>query len=144
MSIFAPLIHGARVLHGQLREQAKRGSKLAQIVTGEPPRSDKWPKVEHAHLALHPICAACGGALRLNVHHMKPFHLDPALELDPTNLITLCMGEFECHIRIGHGDDFKAYNPGVQLDAAAVLKNPGQRSEIEAKAKAARLYELQK
>ncbi len=78
----------------------------------------------------------------MNVHHMKPFHLDPPLELDPTNLISLCMGKFECHIRIGHGDDFKAYNPSVQVDAALCLRNPGSRADIEAKAKAKRLYEL--
>jgi 5-methylcytosine-specific restriction protein A len=137
------LSHLLRVAHSTLREQAKRGSKLAQKLTGEPPRSSKWPGVEHAFRALHPTCAACGGSARLNVHHMKPFHLDPALELDPRNLITLCMGPLECHIRIGHGDDFKAYNPSVELDAAKVLKDPSCRAAVEIWSKANRRYELE-
>jgi hypothetical protein len=64
------------------------------------------------------------------------------LELDKGNLIGLCMGEFECHIRIGHGDDFKAFNPDVRLDAETVRLKPSDRSKVEALAKAKRLYEL--
>ena len=114
--------HLLRVAHSQLREAAKRGSKIGQLLTNEPARSPRWPKVERAFKTLHPLCAACGGDERLNVHHKKPFHLDPALELDNRNLITLCMGKLECHLRIGHGDNFKAYNPDVEADAAKVAQ----------------------
>jgi 5-methylcytosine-specific restriction protein A len=111
-------------------------------------RSPEWHKVMEAHLKDHPACAACGGSERLNVHHMKPFHLDPSLELDPKNLITLCMGiEKHCHLLVGHGDDFKAFNPDVAEDAPAVLaayynKDATKVASIEAAAKAKRKFEL--
>ncbi len=133
------LKHAFRVLHNAVREKAKSGSKLAQKLTGEPPRSDKWPKVEHQYLDLHPKCQACNGILHLNVHHKIAFAHNPSLELDLGNLITLCMGPLECHIRIGHGDNFQYYNPNVELDAATVLARPDQRGAVEAKAKAARI-----
>lgn len=85
-------------------------------------RSPHWPAVEHKHLKMFPTCAACGSSTKLNVHHIKPFHLHPELELDPTNLITLCM-ENDCHIYIGHSDNFKLYNPNVVEDAAYILAN---------------------
>ena len=69
-------------------------------------RSPKWPHVEKLHLKLEPVCAACGSSKKLNVHHKKPFHLFPELELDLNNLITLCMDK-ECHVKIGHGGNFK-------------------------------------
>lgn len=89
-------------------------------------RSDKWPTVEKHFREANPTCAACGGKDRLNVHHCMPFHLDPAKELDATNLITLCMGEKECHLHIGHGGSFKQYNPNVRRDAATALAHPAQ------------------
>jgi 5-methylcytosine-specific restriction protein A len=104
-------------------------------------RSPEWPKVEHAHLKLFPTCAACGSNKRLQVHHIRPFHLHPELELDPNNLITLCMSPNDCHILIGHGDDFKAYNPNVQTDASKVKANVGLLKEVAMAAKAARLFE---
>jgi hypothetical protein len=68
-----------------------------------------------------------------------PYHLFPKKELDPQNLIVLCMGPNECHIRIGHGDNYRVYNPKVVADAAEVLANPNQRDAIEARVKANRL-----
>lgn len=51
----------------------------------------------------------------LNVHHKVPFHIAPELELEESNLITLCMSEDRhCHLLIGHGDSFKAYVPDVE------------------------------
>jgi len=71
---------------------------------------------------------------------MKPFHLHPELELDPTNLITLCMqpGQ-ECHLYVGHGDSWKAYNPDVKQDAATTLADSTKREEIIVEAKKKRL-----
>jgi hypothetical protein len=59
-----------------------------------------------------------------------PFHLDPNKELDTTNLITLCMGEKECHLHIGHGGSFRQYNPNVRTDAATVLAHPEKFDQI--------------
>jgi len=87
-------------------------------------RSPHWPSVQHAHLKVEPACAVCGGGLNLNVHHKKPFHLFPELELEPTNLITLCMdGDKDCHIKLGHGSNFKAYNPQVEEHVELVKAN---------------------
>lgn len=101
-------------------------------------RSDKWPTVEKHFREAHPTCAACGGKDRLNVHHCMPFHLDPSKELDPTNLITLCMGEKECHLHIGHGGSFKQYNPNVRRDAAEALAHPTKFDTIVKQAMANR------
>lgn len=120
------LAHIARVARSLIRERAKR-------------RSAGWPIVERAQLARQPVCAACGGSRVLQVHHVEPFHLHPELELDPRNLITLCMGPWECHLRIGHGGSFEAYNPHVRADAAAVRAEPARRAVIESHAKAGRL-----
>jgi hypothetical protein len=86
-------------------------------------RSPKWPHVEKLHLKLEPACACCGSTKHLQVHHKKPFHLFPELELDLNNLITLCEDEKECHLKVGHGGNFKDYNPNVATDAAKVLAN---------------------
>lgn len=105
-------------------------------------RSPHWAKVEKQHLSVQPTCAACGSSIRLNVHHIRPFHLHPELELDPNNLITLCMEiDRHCHILIGHGDDFKAYNPQVVEDSEIVKEDLSKHDEVAAKAKQQRLYE---
>jgi hypothetical protein len=97
-------------------------------VYGSSERSGHWPTVRAAYLEKHPTCEACGSADDLNVHHVAPFHLRPELELDPTNLITLCR---EHHLSIGHDPDgpgplrptWKAANPCVREDAARALKS---------------------
>jgi 5-methylcytosine-specific restriction protein A len=122
--------HAVRVAHSLLRERAKEK------------RSPHWREVRDSFLESHQACAACATSTRLQVHHIKPFHLDHPLELDPSNLIALCMGPNECHIRIGHGDDFKAYNPNVIADAHDSLVRPADRTEIAERAKNARLYTL--
>lgn len=72
---------------------------------------------------------------------MEPYHLDPARELDPANLISLCMGDRECHLMIGHGDDFKAYDPSVRKHAAEALARPEERMKVAGDAIAGRRYE---
>lgn len=93
-----------------------------QAIGSTKERSPKWPGVEKLHLKFHPVCEACASNKKLNVHHKKPFHLFPELELDMNNLITLCMDK-ECHLKIGHGDNFKDYNPEVEQDAQRVRQN---------------------
>jgi 5-methylcytosine-specific restriction endonuclease McrA len=81
-------------------------------------RSSEWPRVEKEHLRREPACAACGYRGKgLKVHHIKPFHLHPNLELDPNNLITLCeIKKNDHHLLIGHLDDWESYNPNVRED----------------------------
>ena len=86
-------------------------------------RSPHWPTVRRAHLAKEPKCRACGGTCHLNVHHIKPFHLFPELELVQTNLITLCEHpSHNCHEIFGHLLDWSAYNVSVRADASRYLK----------------------
>ena len=83
-------------------------------------RSSHWDAVRDAHLRQFPTCAACGKRALLNVHHIKPFHLFPSLELDGSNLITLCEDQvINCHLLFGHLRSWPAYNPTVVQDAAS-------------------------
>lgn len=78
-------------------------------------RSSHWPKVRNAFLADHPACEACGRKKKLEVHHIVPFHVDPALELSESNLTTLCL---RCHLLLGHLDDWKSWNSRVRADSS--------------------------
>lgn len=80
-------------------------------------RSGRWGAVREAYFKEHPTCAACGDKAS-QVHHIKPFHLHPELELDPDNLISLCDRD---HLLFGHLDNFRSYNPNVRRDCAAML-----------------------
>lgn len=84
------------------------------------PRSSSWASVRRNFVESNPDCAACGSTQNLNVHHIKPFHSHPELELDPGNLITLCRKH---HFQVGHDPDgpwepkrpsWKAFNPRVR------------------------------
>lgn len=84
------------------------------------PRSSKWAAVRKQHLVLQPTCAVCGGSSSVEVHHVRPFHLHPELELDPSNLITLCESKksgVNCHLWYGHIGNFKSFNSTVADDA---------------------------
>lgn len=108
--------------------------------TGLIKRSSAWPKLEKEFLAKHPVCEICGSKKKLNIHHRKPFHIFPELELDPNNLITLCMSKMQCHLLIAHGDDFKAYNPNIDADVIALRKDISKFKEVADKAKINRKY----
>lgn len=82
-------------------------------------RSSQWPKVRAAHLKAHPECEVCGVRRNVTAHHVKPFHLYAELELDPANLMTLCEGPgVNCHLLVGHLNDWRAWNPHARIDAA--------------------------
>jgi 5-methylcytosine-specific restriction protein A len=98
-------------------------------------RSKKWPALERKFSKIHPTCSACGGTDQLQVHHIIPFHLKPELELEMSNLIMLCMGELDCHLRLGHGGSFSCYNPNIVVDAAEFLKNIEARTALVKTAK---------
>jgi 5-methylcytosine-specific restriction endonuclease McrA len=76
-------------------------------------RSSQWKTVRKNHLQAQPVCQACNRKENLEVHHIKPFHIFPDLELDPTNLITLCK---TCHLVFGHLMDYKSWNDNVTED----------------------------
>lgn len=121
--------HVARVKAAQRRERKKANE-----------RSSKWPATRRRHVKKFPECAACGGRIGLQVHHVVPFHVDRTRELDPTNLITLCefVGGLECHEFFGHGDNWKRYVPAVREIAAALRADPTQLEALRRQAKAGR------
>lgn len=95
-------------------------------------RSSEWPKVRAEHLKRNPTCAACGvdgKRARLEVHHIQQFMVRPDLELDPTNLITLCRTGRSCHFYVGHDEDgdgpkkpnWKSCNKNVVRDSEKLL-----------------------
>ena len=103
------ITHALNAAHAIVREHSK-------LIT----RSSKWGGVRKAALIANPKCACCGSTTLLQVHHKISFKHSPELELDPKNLIVLCMGQNECHLLVGHGDNFKLYNPYVAVDVLNV------------------------
>lgn len=90
-----------------------------KLKTNGKKRSNEWPKLRKAWLKKYPHCALCGGKTKVTVHHIRPFHLHPELELDKTNFVTLCEGKkgLNCHLMFGHFGDFaKKYNINVKND----------------------------
>jgi 5-methylcytosine-specific restriction protein A len=78
-------------------------------------RSPRWPAVREAHLKVQPACQLCGAIGDNDVHHLRPFHLVPKLELDPSNLMTLCRPH---HLLAGHLMLWQSYNPDCVFDVA--------------------------
>jgi len=82
-------------------------------------RSSKWPKMRTEFLKRNPFCAICGQDNKkyLIPHHKKPFHLYPMLELDFSNLVTLCESPgMNCHITFGHLGSFRSFNNNIEED----------------------------
>jgi 5-methylcytosine-specific restriction endonuclease McrA len=63
----------------------------------------------------------------MEVHHIQPLHDNPALELDPQNLITLCADP--CHIVHGHLMSWLRINKSVVEDCAAYRKKLAEASQ---------------
>jgi len=122
-----------RVQSARAREKAK-----------ETQRSGKWVTVRKKFLAKNKKaglgCAACGNTVGLQVHHARPYHLHPELELVESNLRALCSSVtgLECHEFLGHGCSFKAYVPIIDELCAALRADPTKLAEIRKRAKAAR------
>ena len=68
--------------------------------------SSQWLQIRYKKLKDAGKCALCGSTERLELDHIKPRNLYPALELDPTNLQVLC---FKCNQGKGDADttDFR-------------------------------------
>lgn len=123
--MLALITHALRVAHSVVREHAKR-------VT----RSPQWHGVRMTAIKDNPKCACCGDTTNLQVHHLVPFHTKPELELDPKNLVVVCMGKNECHILIAHGDSFKRYNPYLAADIKNIQAGTISLQEAAQRAKA--------
>ena len=88
-------------------------------------RSPKWQTIRKNHIKNNPYCIACGRDTKLEVHHKIPVHINPELELDPSNLVTLCSSP--CHLLFGHLMNFKSYNKMVTEDSAVYLNKVKNR-----------------
>jgi hypothetical protein len=83
-------------------------------------RSSKWRTVRKHFLKDNPTCAACGSSKKLEIHHLKPFHSHPELELVKSNLITLCENKkygICCHQLVGHRGNYRKINENCERDA---------------------------
>ena len=98
---------------------------LTVLAAHEPsPRSPKWQALRNAYLKAHPSCVVCGKPAE-EVHHIAPFHVDPAKELDIANLCSLCADD---HLRIGHLGNFQNINQDVLLHAR-ILRTAKARAD---------------
>jgi hypothetical protein len=87
-------------------------------------RSPQWNKVRKDWLEHYNSCESCGSIKNLNVHHIKPFHLYPELELDTSNFITLCENSgMNCHLFYGHFGNWSNWNPNVVQDVDNYYNN---------------------
>jgi len=106
--------------HDQVREEnAPHAHDEYNPLLMSAPRSGSWPTVRKHFLETpgNDCCAVCGSREQIEVHHVKPFHEHPELELDPTNFITLCRDH---HFHVGHLDNWKNSNPNVREDARKI------------------------
>ena len=100
---------------------ARGSSLIREHIKKRFTRSKDWPRVRNAYIQANPICACCGkhykflGKWLLCVHHIKPVHLFPELELVWHNLLPLCNNP-RCHLDKGHLGDWRAWNPSVAQD----------------------------
>jgi len=84
-------------------------------------RSSKWPELRRKWLVKQPECQCCKKITKLEVHHIRPVHLYPELELDETNLITLCENPtMNCHFIMGHCLNWLAWNSHVEFDTYTI------------------------
>lgn len=114
-----------RLLH-HAKDLARGSAPLGKL------RSPHWHQTVKQYRAVHPEgCAGCGTAKKLEVHHKRPFHLHPELELAWDNFILLCR---RCHQFLGHLDDWKSFNAEVADDAAHWLAKIDQRPEDSSEA----------
>lgn len=71
------------------------------------PRAPGWAALAARLVRANPQCAGCGRRSEVP-HHVKPFHLFPALELLETNLVVVCV---PCHFVVCHLGDWVQWDP---------------------------------
>lgn len=87
-------------------------------------RSGHWSTFKKEHEKLVPkVCAGCGKSnVNIELHHIKPFREHPEDECKHNNVVWLCEDDSDaCHFYLGHGKDFRGWNPYVIEDAALFL-----------------------
>lgn len=77
-------------------------------------RSSEWEKFRNEFMKDNNFCEVCRTDKNLEAHHIKPFHLNPSLELDKDNLIALCRDH---HYLFGHFLNWSSFNPDVISDS---------------------------
>lgn len=85
-------------------------------------RSFAWPVFRKRYLADR--CSACDTKNDLELHHIIPYAVDKSLELEPTNVVTLCP---KCHLIFGHFGNWQLYNPNVIMDIIEYQMKPRAR-----------------
>ena len=75
-------------------------------------RSGKWPRFLRELLAAHPNCRGCGRKAETG-HHLVPFHERPDLELEPANVVPVCV---PCHFVVCHGSSWNLTIPTAAED----------------------------
>lgn len=86
---------------------------IRELVIKPLTRSSGWSKVRREHLKKNPYCIVCGTKKMPSVHHLVPFKEVPELELEPSNLATLCR-KFKHHFTFGHLMNWRTYNNKVR------------------------------
>lgn len=76
-----------------------------------------------------PFCEFCKGVKLLQVHHKKPFHLWPELEMEDDNLCVLCEAN-RCHVMAGHLGNYKSYNPLINQLLKLVVDKPFDKNDL--------------
>lgn len=104
-------LFGCEITHSLLTKTDELNQPVPESLKQS--RSSKWEKVRNEHLKQEPKCAICETDNEIEVHHIKPFHVYPDLELESSNLITLCRTH---HYDIAHLRDWSAYNPNIKID----------------------------
>lgn len=75
------------------------------------PRDKRWAKESKQYLADNPHCVVCGTSDYCVVHHLKPFHLFPELEMCPMYWRTVCeTPSHNDHFAVGHLFNWTNYN----------------------------------
>ena len=96
-------------------QRTKSAIGYADPVFGGVPRSSKWSAVRDNFLKENPDCEACGVKAEV-AHHVYPYSFKPELELDESNLISLCD---ICHMCLAHLKSFKRFDPDIKEVARA-------------------------
>lgn len=91
-------------------------------------RSGKWPALRDKWLKEHPTCCISGLKMDLEVHHVKPVHLFPDLELEWSNLRTASR---PYHFLCGHYCNWSDWNKDFDQHAAEWLDRIRSRSHAE-------------
>ena len=93
-------------------------------------RSSKWSALEKSFKKQFPTCACCRTNKKVQIHHIVPFHVSPELELEPTNLISLCMSKRMCHLQIAHCGSFRKWTENIRQYASILSKDISKYNEI--------------